>query len=348
MNKRAFSWPEVLGRLSAGEDLTEADAFAAMSEVMEGRAEPAQIAAFIVALRMKGETVEEMTGLVRAMYQAAVTVDIGEIVVDTAGTGGDRSGTFNISTTAALIAAGAGAKVAKHGNRAASSQAGSADVLEALGLPIDLPPEATVRLIKEVGFGFFFAPRYHPAMRFAAPVRKQLGVPTVFNFLGPLANPARATRQIIGVSDPRMAERMIGVLHALGSEYAFVYYGEDGLDELTTTGVSYIYRLKDGEVTHAEYTPEDFGVPRVEADELLGGTAEQNGAIVKSVLGGEKSPKRDIALVNAAPAIVAAGIAEGFVEAMDIGEESIDSGEAASVLERAIALGQELRPEPET
>jgi len=348
MTDQDFSWPNVLGRLSGGENLTEDDAFATMSEIMEGRAEPAQIAAFIVALRMKGETVEEMTGLVRAMYDAAVTVEIGETVVDTAGTGGDRLGTFNISTTAALIAAGAGAKVAKHGNRAASSRAGSADVLEALGLPIDLPPEATVRLVKEAGFGFFFAPHYHPAMRFAGPVRKQLGVPTVFNFLGPLANPARAKRQAIGVSDSRMAERMIGVLQARDSEYAFVCFGEDGLDEITTTGPSYIYRLRDGEVTHAEYTPEDFGVPRVEPAQLLGGTAEENVAIVRSILDGEKGPKRDIALVNAAPAIVAAGIAEGFAEAMSIGEESLDSGRAASVLGKAISLARELGEGPST
>ncbi len=348
MSEQAFSWPEVLSVLGAGRALSEAEAFATMSEIMQGRAEPSQIAAFIVGLRMKGETVEEMTGLVRAMYNAAVTVDVGEIVVDTAGTGGDRVGTFNISTTAALIAAGAGAKVAKHGNRAASSRAGSADVLEALGLPIDLAPEATVRLVKEVGFGFFFAPLYHPAMRFAAPVRKQLGIPTVFNFLGPLANPARATRQAIGVSDARMAERMIGVLQALGSEYAFVYYGEDGLDELTTTGPSYIYRLKDGEVTHAEYTPEDFGVPRAETEELLGGTAEENVVIVRSILAGEKGPKRDIAVVNAAPAIVAAGIADGFAEAMGIGEESLDSGEAASVLDNAISLALQLHGKSDT
>ncbi len=342
MSGESFSWPAVLGPLSAGRDLDEAAAHAAMTEVMSGRAEPAQIAAFIVALRAKGETVDEMTGLVRAMLEAAVLVDVGEPVVDTAGTGGDRSGTFNISTTAALIAAGAGAKVAKHGNRAASSRAGSADVLEALGVRIDLEPEATVRLVRETGFGFFFAPRYHPAMRFAGPVRSQLGIPTVFNFLGPLANPARARRQAVGVSDARMAAVMIGALDRLGAEQAFVYHGEDGLDELTTTGPSYIYRLKGGEVTHAEFTPEDFGVARASAEDLRGGDAAENAAIVRAILAGEPGPTRDVALVNAAPAIVAAGLAEGFEQAMRLAERSVDSGAAAGVLDAVVSLGAEL------
>jgi len=337
-----FSWPSVLGPLSAGTDLTRDQARAAMAEIMAGRAEAAQIAAFVVALRMKGETVDEMVGLVRAMYDAAVTVDVGETVVDTAGTGGDRSGTFNISTTAALIAAGAGAKVAKHGNRAASSQTGSADLMEALGVPIDLSPGDTVRLVREAGFGFFFAPRYHPAMRFAAPVRRQLGVPTVFNFLGPLANPARARRQALGVADSRMAERMVGVLGLLGSEYAFVFYGEDGLDEITLTGPSYIYRLRHGEVTHAEFTPEDFGVSRARREDLLGGDAVRNAAITRGILEGEQGPRRDAAVVNAAPAIVAAGLAEGFTGGVGAAQQAIDSGAAAAVLDRVIALGAEL------
>jgi len=341
----AFSWPSVLGPLTAGRDLDEHTAHAAMAEMMSGRAEPAQIAAFIVALRAKGETVDEMTGMVRAMYDNAVTVDVGVPVVDTAGTGGDRSGTFNISTTAAFIAAGAGARVAKHGNRAASSRAGSADVLEALGVPIELPPEATARLVRESGFGFFFAPRYHPAMRFAGPVRSQLGVPTVFNFLGPLANPARARHQSIGVSDARMASVMIGVLRRLGSEQAFVYYGEDGLDELTTTGPSYIYRLRGGEVTHAEFTPEDFGMARASRQDLAGGDADENAGIVRSILGGEAGPKRDIAVVNAAPAIVAAGLADGFEAAVVAASTAIDSGAAQGVLEEVIALAQSLRDE---
>lgn len=345
MPDAVFAWSEILGHLMVGDDLDESGARAAMAEIMAGRATSAQIAAFIVSLRVKGESVAEMTGLVRAMYDAAETVDVGEPVVDLVGTGGDRSGTFNISTTAAFVAAGAGAKLAKHGNRAASSHAGSADVLEALGLRIDLSPEATARMVREVGFGFFFAPRYHPAMRYAAPVRRELGVPTVFNVLGPLANPARARRQAIGVSDPRMAERMIGVLQSMDSEYAFVFYGEDGLDELTTAGTSFIYRLREGEVTHAEFTPDDFGVPTADRAELLGGTAAENAAITKAILAGERGAKRDIALVNALPAIVAAELAEGFGEAMEVAEQAVDSGAAERVLEHAVELADRMAGE---
>ena len=326
----------------AGEDIGESAAHAAMTEIMEGRAEPAQVAAFIVALRAKGETVDEMVGLVRAMYDAAVTVDVGVPVVDTAGTGGDRAGTFNISTTASFIAAGAGAHVAKHGNRAASSRSGSADVLEALGVRIDLTPESVATLIREAGFGFFFAPRFHPAMRHAGPVRTALGVPTVFNFLGPLANPARARAQSVGVSDPRMAARMIGVLQRLGREQAFVFYGEDGLDEITTTGTSFIYRLRHGEVTHAEFTPEDFGVPRAAPADLRGGDAAANAAITREVLSGVRGPRRDVAVVNAAPAIVAAALADGFAPAIDLAEDAVDSGRASAVLDKVVAMGKDL------
>jgi anthranilate phosphoribosyltransferase len=335
-----FDWPPVLDRLLAGRPIGRREAYDAMSEVMGGRATPAQIAAFIVAIRAKGESADEMTGMVEAMLDAAVTVDIDEPVVDTAGTGGDRSGTFNISTTAAFIAAGAGAKIAKHGNRAASSKTGSADVLEELGLRLDVEPEVTVRMVREIGFGFLFAPAYHPAMRHAAPVRRELGVRTVFNFLGPLANPARAKRQALGVSDAAMAERMVQVLQNLGAEMAFVYYGEDGLDELTTTGPSFIYRLKGGEITHAEFTPEDFGVPRATLAELAGGDASVNAAITLSVLNGERGPHRDISLVNASPAIVVAGLADGFTEAMQLAEQALDSGDALGVLQRAIAMAE--------
>jgi anthranilate phosphoribosyltransferase/anthranilate synthase/phosphoribosyltransferase len=335
-----FDWSRLLHRLIGGGDLSRAEAHAAMGEVMAGTATQAQTAAFIVAIRAKGETAEEMTGLVEAMLDAAITVDVGEPVVDTAGTGGDASGTFNISTTAAFIAAGAGAKIAKHGNRAASSKTGSADLLEALGLRLDLPPEVTTQMVREVGFGFFFAPAYHPAMRHAGPVRRELGVRTVLNFLGPLANPARAKLQALGVSDHAMAERMIGVLANLGAEYAFVYHGEDGLDELTTAGPSYIYRLRHGEITHAEFTPEDFGVPRASREDLLGGDAAENAAITMRILEGERGPKRDIALVNAAPAIVVAGLAEGFTDAMALAAQALDSGDALGVLQRALAMSE--------
>jgi anthranilate phosphoribosyltransferase len=335
-----FSWPAVINTLMGGGDLSRELAHAAMSEVMSGVATEAQIAAFIVSLRTKGETAEEMTGLVDAMFDAAVTVDVGQPVVDVVGTGGDQAGTFNISTTAAFVVAGAGAKVAKHGNRAASSKTGSADLLEALGFDLELPPEATVQMIKETGFGFFFAPLYHAAMRFAAPVRRELGVRTVFNFLGPLCNPAGATRMSVGTSDPHMAALMIEVLRNRGAESAFVFYGEDGLDELTTTGPSYIYRLRHGEITHAEWTPEDFGVARTGLDDLRGGDADENLAITRSILEGKSGPKRDIVLVNSTPALVAAGLAEGFSEAMDLAKQAIDSGAAMAVLENATYLSR--------
>ncbi len=339
----AFPWPDLLGTLSGGGDLTEDDAHAAMTEIMAGRATQAQIAAMILAMRMKGETIDEIVGLVRAMRDAAVPIAVDDaVIVDTAGTGGDQSGTFNISTTAAFIAAGAGVRVAKHGNRAASSLSGSADLLEGLGVVIDLPPAATVTLLQEAGFAFFFAPTYHPAMRHASPVRSQLGVPTVFNFLGPLANPAGSRHQAVGVSDSAMADKMIGALHRLGAEYAFVYYGEDGLDEITTTGPSFIYRLRGGEITHAEFTPEDFGVPRASAADLRGGTIEENVAISRAILGGEPGPKRDIAVVNAAPAIVVAGLASGFEEAVVKASASIDSGAAAAVLDRVVERSRQL------
>ncbi len=337
-----FSWPQVLGPLSTGEDISEDLAHLAMTEIMDGNAEPAQIAAFIVALRAKGETVDEMVGLVRGMYDAATTVDVGVPVVDTAGTGGDGSGTFNISTTAAFIAAGAGAKVAKHGNRAASSRAGSADLLEALGIPIDLEPEAVAQSVRETGFGFFFAPRFHPAMRFAAPVRRDLGVPTVFNFLGPLTNPARARRQVIGVSDGRMAGRMVGALKRLGCEFALVFHGADGLDELTTTATSQVWRLKEGSITRAEFMPSDFGLPEAKLADLEGGDAAENAAVTRGVLAGEEGPRRDVSVVNAAAAIVAAGLAEGFADGITAAAESIDSGAASGVLDACVSLGAEL------
>ncbi len=332
------SWPVVLDRLIAGSDLSRDEAYSVMNEIMGGKASESQIAGFLVALRVKGETSEEMTGLVDAMVDASVTVDVGEPVVDSVGTGGDGFGTFNISTTAAFIAAGVGVKVAKHGNRAASSKTGSADVLEALGFDLEMAPDDTVAMIRDVGFGFFFAPRYHPAMRHAGPVRSSLGIRTVFNFLGPLTNPAGAKLMSVGTADRRMASLMIEVLKNRGAERAFVFYGEDGLDELTTTGPSFIYRLRNGEVTTAEFTPEDFGVRRAALDDFRGGNAAENVEILLGILDGVSGPKRDIAVVNAAPAIVVAGLADGFVEAVDLAKESIDSGDARAVLDRSIAF----------
>lgn len=335
------SWPAVLERLITGSDLSRDEAQAVMGKIMAGEASESQIAGFLVALRAKGETAEEMTGLVGAMVDASVTVEVGEPVVDSVGTGGDRSGTFNISTTAAFIAAGAGVKIAKHGNRAASSKTGSADVLEALGFDLDMAPDDTVAMVRRVGFGFFFAPRYHPAMRYAGPVRSSLGIRTVFNFLGPLTNPAGAKLLSVGTSDHAMAGLMVDVLRNRGVERAFVFHGEDGLDELTTTGPSFIYRLRDGEVTTAEFTPEDFGVRRATVDDLKGGTVGENAEILLGILDGVPGPKRDIAVVNAAPVIVVAGLADGFVEAVDLANEAINSGDARAVLDRAIAFTRE-------
>src|SRR3954453_21259175 len=241
-------WPTVLGSLTAGEDISPDSAAAAMAEILAGNATPAQIAGFIVGLRMKGETVDEMVGLLTAMHDAAESVPLADVtgVVDTCGTGGDRSHSINVSTIAAIVVAGAGVKVCKHGNRAASSACGSADLLEALGVTIDLEPARVARCVDEAGIGFCFAPRFHPAMRHAIPTRRELGVPTVFNFLGPLANPAGVRRQVLGVSDARMADKMAGVLGQFGSERALVVYGHDGLDEHTTTTTSTVLQLEDG------------------------------------------------------------------------------------------------------
>jgi anthranilate phosphoribosyltransferase len=333
-----FSWPDVLGALMANEDLDRQTASAAMSEIMEGSATQSQTAAFIVALRTKGESADEMAGMVDAMMDAAVTAQIDD-VVDIVGTGGDGYGTFNISTTAAFVAAGAGVRIAKHGNRAASSPTGSADLLEALGFNLELGPQAVVEMVEETGFGFFFAPRFHPAMRHAVPVRKELGVRTVFNFLGPLCNPAGAM-MAVGVSDARMARLMIDVLNARGLDRGFVMFGEEGLDELSVSGPSRIYRLVHGEVTEAEFTPEDFGVDRSSISDLVGGDAERNMEITRAVLAGAAGPHRDAVIVNASPALVLAGLADGFVQGVQLAAEAIDNGASEHVLNNSLEMSK--------
>ena len=335
-----FSWPDVLEQLLSGDGLTRVVAHDAMAEIMAGAASDAQVGAFLVALRAKGETADEMTGFVDAMAEAAVTVDVGVPVADSVGTGGDRSDTFNISTTAALIAAGAGVRIAKHGNRSASSQTGSADLLEALGIDLEMEPARTAEMIRTVGFGFLYAPLYHPAMRHAGPVRRSLGLRTVFNFLGPLTNPAGAQWMSVGTSDPEMDTLMIEVLSNRGADTAFVFYGKDGLDELTTSGPSVIHRLRDGEISIAEFTPQDFGVPRVKLEDLRGGDVAANVAITNAILDGETGPKRDIALVNAAPVIVSAGLADGFTEGIELAAAAVDSGDARVVLDRAVEFSK--------
>lgn len=337
-----MQWSSTLKPLSDGGDLTREQTHRAMTEIMAGRATPAQIAAFIVAIRIKGETTEELTGLVEAMREASIRVAVDRPVLDIVGTGGDGFGTFNISTTASFIAAGAGCAVAKHGNRSASSRCGSADVLEALGVIIDLSPAHTVQLVQEEGFGFFYARTYHPAMRHAGPVRSELGIPTVFNFLGPLTNPATAEYLALGVADPTMTERMIGVLANLGAQRAFVFHGDDGLDELSTTGPSIVYALADGTITGSEFDPADYGLARARTEDLIGGDVGENVAILRSVLAGEKGPKRDIAVLNAAAGIAATGRVASIGEAIPLAETSIDSGAARNVLERVVTVSQEL------
>ncbi|MCL2393214.1 MAG: anthranilate phosphoribosyltransferase [Acidimicrobiaceae bacterium] len=344
-----FAWSAVLSRLTGGHDLTVDEARAAMAVVFEGEATAAQLAAFIFGLRCKGETVEEMTGMVEAMLAAATPVpvppELRARLIDTCGTGGDRSGTINISTIAALVVAGAGVPVCKHGGRAASSRAGSADVLEALGVAIDLGPEGVLRCIEEAGIGFCFAPRYHPAMRHAVPVRREIGVPTAFNFLGPLANPARVTRQMVGVGDPAMAERMCQVLVAGGAVDVAVVYGSDGLDELTTTGPSTLVRwgAGDGGPVTTVVDPEAHGLAPADPAELKGGDAPVNAAYARRVLEGRRGPHRDIVLLNAAAALLVGGRARDLTEGLEVAAESIDGGGAALALERLIATSQMAR-----
>jgi anthranilate phosphoribosyltransferase len=336
----ATSWPSLLARLLRGEDLDDATAADAMAGIMEGDATPAQVAGFLMALRMKGETAEEIAGLVRSMRAFALPVDVAGPVVDTCGTGGDRAGTFNVSTLAALVAAGAGVRVAKHGNRAASGRCGSADLLEAWGVVIDLPPAGVEACIAEAGIGFCFAPKFHPAMRHAMAPRRELGVPTVFNFLGPLTNPAGARHQTIGVSDAAMAPRMAGVLARLGTAHALVFHGDDGLDELTTTGPSRLWEVRDGDVTESTFDPGDLGVARAKPDDLKGGDVDDNRRIGDAVLAGEPGPARDIVVLGAAAALRAADAADTWEAALDAAARSLQSGAARDVLERWIQVSR--------
>lgn len=342
-------WPYILGRLSQGGHLTEAEAAAAMADVFEGNATPSQLGAFIFGLRCKGETVEEMTGFVDAMVSAAELVplpaEVAARVVDTCGTGGDRSGTINVSTITAFVVAGAGVPVCKHGNRAASSKAGSADLLEALGVAISLGPAQVATCIEEAGIGFCFAPRFHPSMRHAGPTRKELGVPTVFNFLGPLANPARTRRQVVGVSDPAMADKMLGVLVANGATHTMVVYGHDGLDELTTTDcstvtASWLDGAGERHQKRFQVDPKEFGLARADKASLLGGDAATNADLARRVLGGQKGARRDIVLLNAAAALVVAGEAADLGAGVVMAASVIDSGKAAERLDRLVAVSQ--------
>jgi anthranilate phosphoribosyltransferase len=336
-------WPVVLGTLLDGGSLDRGVSRAAMAEILDGAASPAQIAAFIVALRMKGETVEELVGMVDAMLDASevVPLDPGLGAVDIVGTGGDRAHTINVSTIAAMVVAGAGGKVCKHGNRAASSACGAADLLEALGVAIELGPDGVARCVTEAGMGFCFAPRYHPAMRHAGPSRRDLGIPTAFNILGPLSNPGRVRRSLIGVADLRMAERMAMVLATNGAERALIVHGGDGLDELTTTGPSTVVELRDGEVSTWEVDPEVLGLRRADREDLVGGDAATNADLTRRVLAGESGPHRDIVVLNAGAGLVVAGLVADLAEGIAAAGAAIDSGAAVGALARMVEISQE-------
>jgi anthranilate phosphoribosyltransferase len=323
---------DAIDRIAGGEDLSSDDAARVLVEIMEGNASEPQSAAFLIGLRVKGETVQEVAGLARTMRALAVPVQAGEDLLDTAGTGGGRP-TFNVSTTAAFVAAGAGCRVAKHGNRSATSQCGSADVLEALGGRIDLDPEAVAACIETVGFGFMFAPLHHQAMRHVVPVRKELGVRTIFNFLGPLTNPAGARRQIIGVSDPAKLELMAAALGELGTDRALVVSSEDGLDEFSVSGATRVVELRDGRLTTYHVTPEDAGLEPARDGAVGAGAPDENADVLRRVLDGEPGTERSLAVLNAGAAIYVAGRAESLEEGVRRAEESIDSGAARDVLE---------------
>jgi anthranilate phosphoribosyltransferase len=325
---------EVISEVIEKKDLSEEEAVGVMNEIMNGEATPAQIAAFLTALRLKGETVEEITGFTRVMREKVTRVKVEEkVIVDTCGTGGDGTHTFNISTIAAFVVVGVGLVVAKHGNRSVSSKCGSADLLEALGVKIDADVKKVERCFKEVGMGFLFAPLLHGAMKYAIGPRREIGIRTVFNILGPLTNPAGANAQVLGVYAPELTKTLAGVLRNLGSKRAFLVHGLDGLDEITLTGKTKVSELKEGEITNYFISPEDFGMKTCKIEDLKGGTVEENVGIALDILKGERGPKRDTVLLNAASAIVAGGKTKDLAEGIKKAAESIDSGKALEKLE---------------
>ena len=335
---------EAIDALASRRDLSSEQAAAVLAEIMEGNASEVQTAAVLIALRTKGETVDELVGLATTMRRLARPVLTGrDDLIDTAGTGGGRP-TFNVSTTAALIAAGAGCAVAKHGNRSATGLSGSADLLEALGVRIDLDPEAVARCIEEAGFGFMFAPAHHGATRFVVPVRKELAVRTIFNFLGPLTNPAGAARQVIGVSDAAFLETIAGALAKLGARKALVVSSADGLDEMSTSGTTRVVEVDGPQLHSYEVSPEDVGLPRARPEELAGGTPEDNAETTRRIFAGEPGPQRDLAVLNAGAAIYVAGRAETLEAGVREAEAAVDDGRAATSLDRLISMTRELAP----
>lgn len=333
---------EAIKMLVSNISLSEAEMAECMKEIMEGKATDAQIGAFLTALRIKGETVEEITGAARIMREKATTIKSPEGVLDTCGTGGDMSHTFNISTTTALVVAGAGIPVAKHGNRSVSSQCGSADVLEALGVKIDLAPEKVEKCLFETGFGFLFAPLFHPAMKYAIGPRREMGIRTMFNILGPVTNPAGAKRQILGVFSDKLTEILAMVLGNLSAVDVMVLHGEDGLDEISISSRTKVSRFKDGEVKNFYIGPEDFGIRRSEIEYIRGSNKEDNVAITLSILNGEKGPRRDIVLMNSAAALMVAGKAGDFRTGLNMAADAIDSGKALKKLEEVKRVSNSL------
>ncbi len=338
---------EAIKKVVERHDLSREEACEVMRLIMSGQATDAQIAALLTALRMKGETVEELTGFTQVMREKVTVVETRhaalsgtgrEMLVDTCGTGGDAKGTFNVSTATAFVVAGAGIPVAKHGNRSVSSLCGSADVIEALGISLELPPERVGRCIDEVGIGFLFAPLLHPAMRYVMAARREIRIRTVFNILGPLTNPARATSQVIGVYDQSLTEVMATVLNHLGCHRAFVVHGMDGLDEISNTAVTKISEVRDGKVRTYAVRPEDFGMPKATLADLQGGDAQENARIIRQILDGGKGPKRDIVLLNAGAAIAAGGGVQEIREGILLAQKSIDSGAAREKLEKLVAF----------
>jgi anthranilate phosphoribosyltransferase len=324
---------EAINLLVSGINLSESEMAECMKEIMEGRTTDAQIGSFLTALRIKGETVDEITGAARIMRDKAATIKAPEGVLDTCGTGGDMSHTFNISTTTALVVAAAGIPVAKHGNRAVSSHSGSADVLESLGIRIELSPDKVEKCLSDTGFGFLFAPLFHPAMKYAIGPRREMGIRTIFNILGPITNPAGAKRQILGVFSSKLTDPLAQVLGNLGAEDAMVVHGEDGLDEITITNGTKVSRYVNGGVENMYFSPEDFGLTRAKKEDLIGKGREENAAMTLNILKGEHGPKRDIVLINSAAALTVSGKTADLLEAIEMARASIDSGKALQKLE---------------
>lgn len=344
MTAGAPSWPGLLTGLLAGTDLSTEDTSWVMDQIMSGQATGAQVAAFAVALRSKGETAAEIAGLVNGMLAHANRLTIADRAVDVVGTGGDRANTVNISSMAAVVTAAAGATVVKHGNRAASSSCGAADLLEGLGVAITLPPAEVAECVARIGIGFCFAPVFHPSFRHTAGPRREMGVPTVFNFLGPLTNPAGARRQLIGVSDLRFLDFMAAALGELGCEHALVVASDDGLDELSASGPTHVVELRDGALSTSKLTPESVGLRSWPQDAVAAGTPERNAGIARRVLGGERGAERDLTVLNAGAAIYVGGRAATIEEGVRAAEAAIDSGAARETMERFVARTRELAP----